>query len=64
MSDIPHSTENILEIRNLKTYFFSREGVVKAVDGVDFSIRAGEIFGLWASRAAGKALPRSPSFAW
>ncbi len=30
------SKETLLEVNNLKTYFFTREGVVKAIDGVDF----------------------------
>ena len=37
---------NALEIRNLKTYFYTEDGVVKAVDGVDFSVGQGEVVGL------------------
>ena len=33
--------DTILEVKNLKTYFFTEDGVVKAVDGVDFSVIAG-----------------------
>ena len=33
------SIDNILEVRNLKTYFYTEDGVVKAVDGVDFAVR-------------------------
>ncbi len=33
-----NSNQPLIEIRNLKTYFFTDEGVVKAVDGVDFDI--------------------------
>jgi oligopeptide/dipeptide ABC transporter ATP-binding protein len=57
MTDISRSTnENLLEIKNLKTYFFSREGVVQAVDGVDFNVRAGEIFCLVGESGCGKSV--------
>ena len=32
----------ILEVNDLHTYFFNRWGVVKAVDGISFSLRQGE----------------------
>ena len=44
----------ILEIRNLKTYFYTRHGVVKAVDGVSFSLRRGEILCLVGESGCGK----------
>jgi oligopeptide/dipeptide ABC transporter ATP-binding protein len=57
MTDLPNSSnENLLEIKNLKTYFFTREGVVKAVDGVDFNVRVGEIFGLVGESGCGKSV--------
>ncbi|MEW6402413.1 MAG: ABC transporter ATP-binding protein [Chloroflexota bacterium] len=54
MTDTPN--ENLLEIKNLKTYFFTREGVVKAVDGVDFHVKVGEIFGLVGESGCGKSV--------
>jgi len=48
--------EKMLEVKNLKTYFFGREGVVKAVDGVDFNIKSGEIFGLVGESGCGKSV--------
>lgn len=46
----------LLEVRNLRTYFFTDEGVVKAVDGVDFDINEGEIFGLVGESGCGKSV--------
>jgi len=46
----------LLEVRGLKTYFFTDEGVVKAVDGVDFDVREGEIFGLVGESGCGKSV--------
>jgi oligopeptide/dipeptide ABC transporter ATP-binding protein len=50
------SGKNLLEVKNLKTYFFTREGVVKAVDGVDFNVKEGEIFGLVGESGCGKSV--------
>ncbi len=33
----------LLEMKNLKTYFYTEDGVVKAVDGVDFYVNPGEV---------------------
>ncbi len=40
------SNEPVLEVRDLVTYFFLRRGVVKAVDGVSFDLKRGEVLGL------------------
>ena len=40
------SSDNVLEVRDLVTYFFLRRGVVKAVDGVSFDLKRGEVLGL------------------
>lgn len=50
------STETILDVRDLKTYFFTEDGVVKAVDGVDFSVKAGEVLGLVGESGCGKSV--------
>ena len=50
------STSPLLEVRNLKTYFFTEDGVVKAVDGVDFSVDRGEVLGLVGESGCGKSV--------
>ena len=47
---------NMLEVKNLKTHFFTRHGVVKAVDGVSFSVQEGETLGLVGESACGKTI--------
>lgn len=47
---------NILEVRNLKTYFFTDDGVVKSVDGVDFTVRKGEVLGIVGESGCGKSV--------
>ncbi|CAK7055113.1 ABC transporter ATP-binding protein [Saezia sanguinis] len=46
----------VLEVRGLKTHFFTHDGAVKAVDGVDLTIRQGEILGLVGESGSGKSI--------
>ena len=46
----------ILEVRDLHTHFFLRRGVVKAVDGVSFTLRRGEVLGLVGESGCGKSV--------
>ncbi len=48
--------ETVLEVKNLKTYFYTEDGVVKAVDGVDFYIKRGEVLGLVGESGCGKSV--------
>jgi oligopeptide/dipeptide ABC transporter ATP-binding protein len=49
--------KNILEVKDLKTHFFTRRGVVKAVDGVNFTLReGGETIGLVGESGCGKTI--------
>lgn len=46
----------LLEVKNLKTYFYTEDGVVHAVDGVDFSIFPGEVLGIVGESGCGKSV--------
>ncbi len=48
--------EKILEIKNLKTYFYTQEGELKAVDGLSYYVRKGESVGLVGESACGKSV--------
>jgi len=49
-------TETVLEVRDLKTYFYTYAGVVKALDGVDLTIAQGETLGLVGETGCGKSV--------
>ena len=46
----------LLEVRDLRTHFFTRDGVAKAVDGVSFSVEAGEMLALVGESGCGKSV--------
>lgn len=48
--------EKLIELNNLKTYFYTNEGTSKAVDGVDFDIHYGEILGVVGESGCGKSV--------
>ena len=46
----------LLDVKGLKTYFFTEDGVVQAINGVDFQIKQGEIMGLVGESGSGKSV--------
>ena len=46
----------LLEVKNLKTHFFTMDGVVKAVDGVSYELNEGETLGLVGESGCGKSV--------
>jgi len=47
---------SVLEVKNLKTYFFTRDGIIKAVDDVSFSVPKGSTVGLVGESGCGKSV--------
>lgn len=50
------SKKPLLEVKSLKTYFYTDDGTVRAVDGVDFEVYEGEILGLVGESGCGKSV--------
>ena len=49
-------SKKLLEIKNLRTYFYVRDHVAKAVDDVSFTVNRGEVLGLVGESGSGKSV--------
>ena len=56
MSEISKGPPTLLDVQGLKTYFFTRDGVVRAVDGVSFSVGRGETLAIVGESGCGKSV--------
>ena len=55
-ASMPVGNNAILDVQDLTTYFYTEEGVVKAVEGVSFKIYKGEVLGLVGETGCGKSV--------
>src|SRR5918998_5020778 len=55
-TQLPTSDRPLLAVRDLKTYFFQDDGMVKAVDGASFDVFAGRTLGIVGESGCGKSV--------
>jgi oligopeptide/dipeptide ABC transporter ATP-binding protein len=53
---LPDDDEPLLKVEGLRTFFFTNDGVVRAVDGVDLSVQRGETLGIVGESGCGKSI--------
>ncbi|MFK9090356.1 ABC transporter ATP-binding protein [Bacillus salipaludis] len=53
---VTKNNNQILEVKGLKTHFFTKRGVSKAVDGIDFTLHKGETLGIVGESGCGKSM--------
>ncbi|MFW6271279.1 MAG: ABC transporter ATP-binding protein [Bacillota bacterium] len=48
--------ENLLEVKNLRSYFYTDDGIIKAVDDISFTVKKGETLGIVGESGCGKSV--------
>jgi energy-coupling factor transporter ATP-binding protein EcfA2 len=51
-----NDAETLLDVRDLQTFFYTRDGIVKAVDGVSFALKQGEMLAIVGESGCGKSV--------
>jgi peptide/nickel transport system ATP-binding protein len=56
MDNVTMDKDTLVELRDIKTHFFLEEGTVRAVDGVSFKVKRGEVLGVVGESGCGKSI--------